>query len=128
MPDIENTEVLDNLLSVVPETYRKPSIRTLIADALNEHPEEYVRGAIEYTADTCIDHSLSRWKGSLKYCLSHDWARGYSRANFNSREEAKATALLQSRRRMSDTILKLDAQKGCKTAQKILQEKGVSWE
>jgi len=122
--DIEMVAVL---LSLLPEPYRKPSLKILIERSLKQHGETYVKGAILYALDHSNGGTWQKFKAYLDKTLhNHEWFDGYLESRDTGTDSPqKAQLFLESRRSMPVDLLKLDAQKGCQVSQQVLREKGI---
>lgn len=114
----------DDLFQTIPEPFRKPSVKAVIARAIKSgRNAEYIRESIEYTVDNCKTDSWAKFKSYLGKCLDYGWGEGYSSDDNGKSEAGKRKAFLESRRSMPDSILKADAEKGCWASKQVLKER-----
>lgn len=123
--DVKQTDEdiqIDDLLKLIPEDMRKPSIENKIKQAVAAGIAlEIIKGCIMYSNDQSDKKTWQRYRSHLGKCIDNQWGEGYTQ---DAGKENQAQAFLESRRLMPDSVLKLDAARGCKISAQVLKERG----
>jgi hypothetical protein len=113
------------LVLLIPNDMRKPSTVARVAKAVESGlAMDLIKSCIEYSNDHSDQKTWIRYKSHLGQCIDGQWGEGYSREDAGADDAAREKTFLESRRTMPDSILKMDATKGCKASAQILQERG----
>lgn len=113
---------IDDLLELIPEDMRKPSIENKIKQAVAAGIAlEIIKGCIMYSNDQSDKKTWQRYRSHLGKCIDNQWGEGYTQ---DAGKEDQAQAFLESRRSMPDSVLQLDAARGCQVSAQVLKERG----
>lgn len=124
----ELVSILAGLMSLVPEAFRKPSVETVIKKGLKSHLEDYVRLAVLYSIAHSNGGTVQKFKAFLGKSLENHWHDGFEPDSTQVDPNARKQAFLESRRRMPNSILKVDAANGCQASAQVLKERGIKLE
>lgn len=116
-------KTIAELMAMVPEAFRKPSVEHVVKEALKVNTPDYIRAAIAYTIANSTGGTLPKFKAYLGRAIDLAWAVGWEPETDQADPEARAAAFLESRRGMPDSILKSDAANGCRISEQVLAER-----
>ena len=124
--------ILAGIMALVPEQFQKPSIEKTVAQGLKskDYSEDYIRTAVAYTIAKSNGGTWQKFKAYLGKCIDLGWADGWEPEPdlVQVDDEKKKEAFLESRRNMTDDILKADAENGCQASIQVLSERGVKYQ
>ena len=69
--------VLAELMSLVPEAFRNPSLEKTIEKGLKAHTEDYIKLAILYTIAKSNGETMQKFKAFLGKCIDNHWHDGW---------------------------------------------------
>lgn len=115
---------IDALVLLVPEAMRKPSVVAKIAKAVESGMAiSLIESCIAYSNKHSDQKTWQRYRSHLGRCIDEKWGEGFTKEDAEADDTAKEQAFIESRRGMPIHVLKIDAAKGCKISQKVLEER-----
>jgi len=118
-----NESNLHALFELLPEEYRRASVKSVIKKALKSHLVDYVREMILYSNAYSDD---PRWQ-AYRFYLGESIEKGWGKGFIDYAHGKNTDVFLHSRRQVSISMLIHDSRRGCKISQQVLTERGIPW-